>query len=75
MAKRKTHFGTLTTFLSNSRIRGEAADVYFGRDTAIIERRKKIKKLTIKPPLELSATSGLTSTQGEPDPPLNQTIN
>ena len=24
------------------------ADVYFGRDTAIIERRKKIKKLTIQ---------------------------
>ena len=24
------------------------ADIYFGRDTAIIERRKKIKKLTIQ---------------------------
>jgi hypothetical protein len=24
------------------------ADVYFGRDTAIIERREKIKKLTIQ---------------------------
>jgi len=24
------------------------ADTYFGRDTAIIERRKKIKKLTIQ---------------------------
>ena len=51
------------------------ADVYFGRDTAIIERRKKIKK-TDDPetPLEPSAKSGLTSNQGEPDPPLQNRL-
>ena len=47
------------------------ADTSFGRDTAIIERRNRIKKLTIqKPPLEPSAPSGLTSIQDELNPPL-----
>ena len=51
------------------------ADVYFGRDTAIIERRKKIKK-TDDPetPLEPTTKSGLTSIQGEPDPPLQNRL-
>ena len=40
------------------------ADVYFGRDHAIIERRRKIKELTIrKRRLGPSAVSGLTSTR------------
>jgi len=37
------------------------ADTHFGRDTAIIERRNRIKKTDHqKPPLEPSAPSGLT---------------
>ena len=47
------------------------ADAYFGRHTAIIEKRKKIKKTDHpKPPLEPSKPSGLTSNKDEPDPPL-----
>ena len=47
------------------------ADAYFGRDTAIIEKSKKIKKTDHpKPPLEPSKPSGLTSNKDEPDPPL-----
>ena len=47
------------------------ADAYFGRHTAIIEKRKKIKKTDHpKPPLEPSTPSGLTSNKDEPDHPL-----
>ena len=39
------------------------ADVQFGRHHAIIERRRKVKELTIhKTPLGPSPTSGITST-------------
>ena len=47
------------------------ADAYFGRHTAIIEKRKKDQKTDHpKPPLEPSTPSGLTSNKDEPDPPL-----
>ena len=47
------------------------ADAYFGRHTAIIEKRKRIKKTDHpKPQLEPSTPSGLTSNKDEPDPPL-----
>ena len=46
------------------------ADAYFGRHTAIIEKRKKDQKTDHpKPPLEPSKPSGLTSNKDEPDPP------
>ncbi len=50
------------------------ADTHFGRDAAIIERRKKIKKLTTQTPLEPSTQSGLTSNQDEPDPLLQNRL-
>ena len=52
------------------------ADTYFRRDTALIERREKIKKSdNPKPPLESPPTSGLTSNRDEPDPPLRNRLN
>ena len=46
------------------------ADAYFGRHTAIIEKRKRIKKLTTQNRrFEPSTPSGLTSNKDEPDPP------
>ena len=47
------------------------ADVYFGRDKAIIRQREKIKKLTIpKPPLATSKTGGIINHANEPEPPI-----
>ena len=43
------------------------ADAYFGRDAAIIERRKKIKRQTIK-------TKRPKLKPDEPEPPLNQML-
>ena len=52
------------------------ADAYFGRHTAIIETREKIKKLTIQNRrLNHQRQSGLTSIQDEPDPPLRSRLN
>ena len=51
------------------------ADAYFGRTTAIIERRKRIKNLTIKNRRLNHQRKPLNINQGEPDPPLNQAIN
>ena len=46
------------------------ADVYFGRDHAIIERRRKIKNLTIKNAAWPITTKRLNINQDEPEPPL-----
>ena len=48
------------------------ADAYFGRDTAIIERRQKTHHP--KPPLESSTAGGLTANQDELNPPLENTL-
>ena len=46
------------------------ADVYFGRDHATIERRRKIKNLTIKNAAWPITTKRLNINQDEPEPPL-----
>ena len=47
------------------------ADVYFGRDRAIIDRRRRIKQRTIEQRrLGAPAQRRLTSNQDEPEPPL-----
>jgi hypothetical protein len=45
------------------------ADVYFGRDKAILREREKIKKRTTTP-LATSKTSRIINHTNEPEPPM-----